>query len=116
LSEELKSSLYSYLQKELLGKKKVLSEQELKELLLPDQGEILGRVIKQSEGDLLIVKCIDGRTRLCRIRGKLKRRMWVRENDLVLVAPWDFNGDKADIIWRYINSNEEILRQQGIPK
>jgi translation initiation factor 1A len=40
--------------------------------------------------------------------------MWVRENDLVLVAPWDFNVDKADIMRRYINSNEEILGQQGI--
>jgi translation initiation factor 1A len=40
--------------------------------------------------------------------------MWVHESDLVLVAPWDFNGEKADIICRYINSNEEILHQQGI--
>jgi translation initiation factor 1A len=55
-----------------------------------------------------------GTTHLCRIRGKLKRRMWVHESDLLLVAPWDFNGEKADIIFRYINSNEEILHKHGI--
>jgi translation initiation factor 1A len=28
--------------------------------------------------------------------------MWIRDNDLVvLIAPWDFQSDKADIIWRY---------------
>jgi translation initiation factor 1A len=39
--------------------------------------------------------------------------MWIRENDLVLVAPWDFQSDKADIIWRYIASNAEKLEQDG---
>ena len=24
------------------------------------------------------------------------------DHDLVLIAPWDFQSDKADIIWRYI--------------
>jgi translation initiation factor 1A len=39
--------------------------------------------------------------------------MWIRENNLVLVAPWDFQSDKADIIWRYIASNAEKLEQDG---
>jgi translation initiation factor 1A len=82
------------------GKEKVVQRARTKELRLPDQGEILGRVIKHSGGDLLIVKCIGGRTHLCRICGKLRLRMRVRESDLVLVAPWDFQSDKADIIWR----------------
>jgi translation initiation factor 1A len=96
------------------GKEKVAQRARTKELRLPDQGEILGRVVKHSGRELLIVKCIGERTHLCRIRGKLRRRMWVHESDLVLFAPWDFNGEKADIICRYINSNEEILHQQDI--
>jgi translation initiation factor 1A len=51
--------------------------------------------------------------RTCRIRGKIKRRMWIRDNDLVLVAPWDFQSGKADIIWRYINAHQDKLRDDG---
>ena len=69
-----------------IGKKKVLSESELKEHVKPQEGELLGRVIKLVGGDNIIVKCTDGKVRTWRIRGKIKRRMWIRDNDLVLVA------------------------------
>ena len=39
--------------------------------------------------------------------------MWIRENDLVLVAPWDFQPDRADIIWRYIAAHADKLEQDG---
>lgn len=96
-----------------IGKRKVLSESHLKELVLPQEGELFGRVIKLVGGDNIVVKCIDGKVRTCRIRGKIKRRMWIRDNDLVLVAPWDFQSGKADIIWRYINAHQDKLRDDG---
>jgi len=99
-----------------LGKRKVLSEANLKELVKPEQGELLGRVLKLTGGDLVIVKCSDGQTRVCRIRGKLKRRMWIRENDIVLVAPWDFDNRKADILWRYIRAHADWLEANGYLK
>ncbi len=99
-----------------MGKRKVLSEANLKELVMPQQGEILGRAIKMTGGDQVIVKCADGETRNCRIRGKLKRRMWIREGDIVLVAPWDFDNRKADILWRYIRAHAEWLEQNGYLK
>jgi len=96
-----------------LGKRKVLNEAHLKELVLPQQGEILGRVVKISGGNQVIVACVDGLTRLCRIRGKMKRRMWIRERDIVLVSPWDFDNKRADIIWRYIKDHAEWLENNG---
>lgn len=96
-----------------LGKRKVLNEAALKELVMPQEGEMFGRVIKLVGGDNVIVKCNDGKVRTCRIRGKIKRRMWIRENDLVLLAPWDFQSDKADIIWRYIAAHADKLEQEG---
>jgi len=92
-----------------MGKRKVLSESELKELVLPKEGEVLGRVVKLPGGDHVIVRCTDGKVRICRIRGKMKRRMWVRENDVVLVVPWDFQDKKADIVWRYIGAHVQWL-------
>lgn len=96
-----------------LGKRKVLNEAHLKELVLPQAGEILGRVVKISGGNQVIVNCVDGITRLCRIRGKMKRRMWIRERDIVLVSPWDFDNKRADIIWRYIKDHSEWLENNG---
>jgi translation initiation factor 1A len=90
-----------------------LNEAALKELVMPQEGEMFGRVIKLVGGDNVIVKCNDGKIRTCRIRGKIKRRMWIRENDLVLLAPWDFQSDKADIIWRYIAAHADKLEQEG---
>jgi translation initiation factor 1A len=96
-----------------LGKRKVLNEAHLKELVLPQEGEILGRVLKIAGGNQVIVQCVDGETRACRIRGKMKRRMWIRERDIVLVSPWDFDHHHADIIWRYIKDHAEWLENNG---
>ncbi|MFL6324207.1 MAG: translation initiation factor eIF-1A [Nitrososphaeraceae archaeon] len=96
-----------------MGKRKVLNESALKELVMPQKGELLGRVVKLVGGDNIIVKCTDGKVRTCRIRGKIKRKMWIRDHDLVLVAPWDFQSDKADILWRYIAAHADKLEQEG---
>jgi translation initiation factor 1A len=96
-----------------LGKRKVLNEAHLKELVLPEQGELLGRVQKISGGNQVLVQCTDGEIRLCRIRGKMKRRMWIREQDIVLVSPWDFDHKRADIVWRYIKDHADWLENNG---
>jgi translation initiation factor 1A len=96
-----------------LGKRKVLNEAHLKELVLPEQGELLGRVQKISGGNQVLVQCTDGMVRLCRIRGKMKRRMWIREGDIVLISPWDFDPKRADIVWRYIKDHADWLENNG---
>jgi translation initiation factor 1A len=96
-----------------LGKRKVLNEAHLKELVLPEQGELLGRVQKISGGNQVLVQCTDGEIRLCRIRGKMKRRMWIREGDIVLISPWDFDHKRADIVWRYIKDHADWLENNG---
>ena len=97
-----------------MGKKKVLSEEELSEMVLPVANDVLGVAIKLLGFDRVLVKCQDGHERLCRIRGKMKRRVWIREGDIVLVSPWDFQSDKrGDVIWRYKRSQAELLRKKG---
>ena len=44
-----------------MGKRKVLSEANLKELVVPQEGELLGRVTKIEGGDHVVVKCVDGK-------------------------------------------------------
>jgi len=97
-----------------LGKKKVLSEEVISDMVLPSANDVLGVAIKLLGFDRVLVKCQDGNERLCRIRGKMKRRVWIREGDVVLVSPWDFQSDKrGDVFWRYTKSQAETLRKNG---
>jgi translation initiation factor 1A len=97
-----------------LGKRKVISEADIGESRLPQENEILGVSEKLLGYDRIMVRCQDGATRLCRIRGKMKRKVWIRLNDIVLVSPWDFQADtRGDIIWRYKSNQAEWLRSTG---
>ncbi len=97
-----------------MGKKKVLSEGELNQLVIPSPGDVLGIATKLLGYDRVMVKCQDGHERLCRIRGKMKRRVWIREGDVVLVSPWDFQTEsRGDLIWRYTKAQADTLRRRG---
>jgi len=100
-----------------LGRRKVKSEEEIKKMMLPVANDVLGIAEKMLGYDRILVKCQDGHERLCRIRGKMKRRAWIRLRDIVLVSPWDFQSDKrGDIIWRYKRNQAEWLRRKGYLK
>ncbi|OFV66292.1 MAG: translation initiation factor 1A [Candidatus Syntrophoarchaeum butanivorans] len=59
------------------------------------------------------VRCLDGKTRMGRIIGKMKKRVWVREGDVVIVVPWEFQDEKADVVWRYTQPQVEWLKRKG---
>ena len=101
-----------------MGKRKVLNESALKDLNLPEDGELFGRVIKLLGSDQVLVKCTDEVTRRGRIRGKLKRRIWIRNTDIVVIAPWDFKADeRGDIVWRFTLPQVDWLKDNNhIPK
>jgi len=59
------------------------------------------------------VRCFDGITRTGRIKGKIKKRVWIREGDILIVVPWDFQDEKADIIYRYTRPQVEWLQRNN---
>ena len=80
---------------------------------LPREGEILGVVIGTLGGGRLQVACKDGKERMCRIPGKIRRNIWVRDNDIVIIIPWEIGGDKkGDVVWRYNKYQAEFLRNK----
>ena len=100
----------------IVGKRKVKRE-DYNAIKLPAGNDIMGIAKKMLGFDRLLVNCQDGKERLCRIRGKMKRRMWIRVGDIVLVSPWDFQSDKrGDIIWRYKRNQADWLRRKGYLK
>jgi translation initiation factor 1A len=77
------------------------------------EGEILGTVIGMLGGSRVTVQCLDGLTRMCRIRGKMKKRTWVREGDTVIVVPWEIEDAKGDVVWRYTGPQVSWLMKKG---
>ena len=65
-------------------------------------------------GRRVSVLCEDGETRLARIPGKMRRRQWVREGDLIIVWPWDFQESKADVKHRYTKTQAMYLSRKGV--
>ena len=61
----------------------------------------------------LKVMCEDGKSRMARIPGKMKRRMWIKPGDLVIIKPWDFQNDKADVKYRYVRTQSANLSRRG---
>ncbi len=56
------------------------------------------------------VRCSDGVTRMGRIKGKIKKRVWIREGDTLIVIPWSIQNDKCDIFYRYTKPQISWLR------
>jgi len=81
---------------------------------LPRRGQLLGEV-EQLVGDRrMVVKCTDGRTRLCRIPGKIRRRIWIKEGNIVLVEPWTVqSNERGDILFRYTLQQADWLERKG---
>ena len=84
-------------------------------LRLPGKGEVLGLADQMMGFDRLRVRCKDGHTRVCRIPGKIRKRLWIRENDVVIVRPWAVEGEeKGDIVYRYTRTQLEWLIKKGL--
>ena len=83
----------------------------------PRGNEILGQVIEMLGGSRFRVDCSDGKERLCRVPGRLKRRVWVKMGNVILLRPWDVQPDeRGDIIWRYTPAQVNWLSRKGILK
>ncbi|MBI4399763.1 translation initiation factor eIF-1A [Candidatus Micrarchaeota archaeon] len=94
-----------------------MEEEQFGKMRIPKKEEILGTVVGMMGASRVMVSCLDGKERLCRIPGKIKRNIWVKEEDAVIVKPWSVEGDKkGDIIWRYTKLQAEWLRRKGFWK
>jgi len=108
-----------------MGKKQILSEKELlakqqeemRRTPMPRGNQIIGICEQRVGGSRMKVRCMDGKTRICRIPGRLKRRLWVRENDILLIEPWEFSGgEKGDVVFKYTRMQVKVLRKKGMLK
>ncbi len=104
--------------KEKEEQERILAEQEeLRRTRLPRENQVLGVLDRRLGGSRCYVRCMDGKTRNCRIPGRLKRRLWVREGDIVLIDKWELDADeKGDIVFKYTKSQVQHLQRRGMLK
>ena len=84
---------------------------------LPRDNEVIGVVEALLGGSRMKVRCQDDKIRTCRVPGRFRKRMWIRENNVVIVEPWEIQGDtNGDIVWKYTFTQANWLKRKGILK
>ncbi len=92
-------------------------EEEIIRVRVPRDDETIGIVTAMLGGGRLEAKCEDGFTRICRIPGRIKRRLWIRPGYLILVKPWSVQKEeRADVIWLYSKAQAFWLKRKGYIK
>jgi translation initiation factor 1A len=91
-------------------------DEEYIRLPLPkrDKNEMFAIADRLMGGSRINVVCADGKSRLARIPGRMKRRQRVRAGDLVIIKPWDIQNDKADIVFRYRRTQAIVLSRRKL--
>ncbi len=90
------------------------SEQQVMRVRMPRGKEVLGIVETRLGFGKSRVRCTDGKTRICRVPGALKRHLWVRPDSVVIIEPWEFGGDeKGDLIYKYTDNQAAWLKEHG---
>ncbi|MBP6856808.1 translation initiation factor eIF-1A [Candidatus Pacearchaeota archaeon] len=94
------------------------SEEEVKiaRAKIPRGEEVIGIIEERLGGNKMKVKCLDGKTRNSRVPGRLKRKLWLRPGDTVLVEPWELDKSKGDVIFKYPSNQIEWLKRNGYLK
>jgi len=91
-------------------------EEEYIRLRLPNKknNEMFAIADRLMGGSRINVICADGKSRMARIPGRMKRKQRVRAGDLVIIKPWDIQDEKADIIFRYRRTQSVILSRRKL--
>jgi translation initiation factor 1A len=90
--------------------------EEVGRLPLPRRarGEVFGIASQLLGAARIRVMCEDNVSRMGRITGKMKKKMWIREGDLLILRPWGFQEGKADILFRYSRTQSQYLQRRNL--
>jgi len=88
-------------------------EGDKRELVFKEDGQEYAQVLKMLGNGRTDCMCIDGVKRLCNIRGKMRKRVWIATGDIVLVSLRSFQDEKADIILKYSADEARNLKGYG---
>jgi len=84
-----------------------------RELVFREDGQEYAQVTKMLGNGRLEAMCFDGVKRLCHIRGKLRKKVWINQSDIILVGLRDYQDAKADVILKYSADEARNLKSYG---
>lgn len=80
------------------------NDNEKRELVFKEEGQEYAQVVKMLGNGRLEAQCFDGARRLAHIRGKLRKKVWINQGDIILLSLRDYQDEKGDVIMKYSGS------------
>ena len=80
---------------------------------LPKENQVIGIIQQRHGGNKMQVACLDGKERNCRVPGRLKRELWLRPGDVVIVEFWELDKERGDVILKYRPAQIEWLKRNN---
>lgn len=116
MSDEFEDKKEDFSEDEESEKENSNQENQVTRAKIPRGEEVIGIIEERLGGNKMKVKCLDGKTRNSRVPGRLKRRLWLRPGDVVLIEPWELDKSKGDVIFKYPSNQIEWLKRNGYLK
>ena len=92
------------------GKKQV---QEDRELRYKEESEEYAQITKILGDGRFQCKCADGVDRIAHVRGKMRKRTWLANGDIILVSIREFEPEKCDVVEKYKEKEVAKLKSVG---
>jgi len=84
-----------------------------RELVFKDESQEYAQVLRMLGNGRLEAMCFDGEKRLAHIRGKMRKKVWINNGDIILLSLREFEDGKADVIQKYTPDEARSLKQHG---
>jgi len=87
--------------------------EEKRELVFKEHGQEYAQVLRMLGNGRLEAQCVDGVKRLCHIRGKMRKKVWVNTGDIILLGLREYQDEKADVIQNFMADEARSLKAYG---
>jgi translation initiation factor 1A len=82
----------------------------------PKNNEFIGIVEKRLGCSRMTIRKMDGTTCMATIPGRMRKFLWIREGNIVLLKPWEIEKEKSDLIYKFSRNEIKKLEREGILK
>ncbi|KAM0259238.1 hypothetical protein ACHAQJ_003443 [Trichoderma viride] len=89
------------------------NDDQRRELTFKEDGQEYAQVVKMLGNGRLEAMCFDGSKRLANIRGKMRKKVWINQGDIILLSLRDFQDNKGDVILKYTSDEARNLKNLG---
>ncbi|KAI3456869.1 hypothetical protein Pfo_013532 [Paulownia fortunei] len=89
------------------------ADDDKRELIFKEAGQEYAQVTRMLGNGRCEALCVDEMRRLCHIRGKMHKKVWISAGDIILIGLRDYQDNKADVILKYMPDEARLLKAYG---